>query len=686
MKPTSHVVWLVFILSCPASSQWVQTGPESADIMCFGKKDSILFVGTLGGHVFTSLNSGSSWIPATNGLLGGAVHSIVPMQSTIFVATKDGVFRSEDNGETWTQANNGLSSTRIWSLIAKGSDIFAGTDGGGIFRSSNGGVNWIHSSNGFSPVFVPTLASNKSALFAGTYGSGVFRSTDNGSSWSQLELGVSDLRISGIVANDSTIFVAADRGAGVFRSTDNGESWTRTNVGLINGYVWSILDSPAGVFVGTGGSGVFRSTNNGDSWTQVNQGLTILLIRALTYVDSRVLVGTLDGVFHFVDGTSRWERSCNGLSSVNITALTVHKSNLFAGSFGAGVFRSSDSAKTWTRTITDLDMEVRAIAMTDSSVIVGTEFGVYLSTNGGATWTRPKSGLQITTSFRALAARDSKVFAISYNGEPFFSMDYGMNWARIKSNITLPRPNTLALFDSTLVAGTIKGVLVSTNSGATWEETSLSIGEVLCLTRCDSFLFAGTNGHGVLRSTDFGRNWTKVNNGLLSPIVFGLSSSHSMVFAGTWREGIFCSLDKGTTWFPINGDLADKRVSALTVIDSFLIAGTNGSGVWYRPLPHFLSSVTFDPDITPATFYLQQNFPNPFNPSTVISFTIGSESFVTLSIFDLLGREKDNLLAEHLPPGTFSREWNAASFPSGVYLCRLQAGSQTQTRKLLLLR
>jgi hypothetical protein len=88
----------------------------------------------------------------------------------------------------------------------------------------------------------------------------------------------------------------------------------------------------------------------------------------------------------------------------------------------------------------------------------------------------------------------------------------------------------------------------------------------------------------------------------------------------------------------------------------------------------------------PTHFSLDQNYPNPFNPSTTISFRLPSQSFVTLRVFDALGREVSILLTGELPVGTYARQWNAAGLPSGVYFYRLQAGSFTETKKLLLLR
>jgi hypothetical protein len=85
-------------------------------------------------------------------------------------------------------------------------------------------------------------------------------------------------------------------------------------------------------------------------------------------------------------------------------------------------------------------------------------------------------------------------------------------------------------------------------------------------------------------------------------------------------------------------------------------------------------------------FRLSQNYPNPFNPSTTISFGLPSRSFVSLKVFDMIGREVAIIVSEELPSGNYSRQWNAAKMTSGIYFYRLQAGSYTETKKLILLR
>ena len=88
---------------------------------------------------------------------------------------------------------------------------------------------------------------------------------------------------------------------------------------------------------------------------------------------------------------------------------------------------------------------------------------------------------------------------------------------------------------------------------------------------------------------------------------------------------------------------------------------------------------------TPGAFALYQNYPNPFNPSTTISFSLPSKAFVSLKVFDVLGRKISILVSEELTEGNHSCQWNAVNVPSGIYFYRLQAGTLTKTMKLVLL-
>ena len=88
----------------------------------------------------------------------------------------------------------------------------------------------------------------------------------------------------------------------------------------------------------------------------------------------------------------------------------------------------------------------------------------------------------------------------------------------------------------------------------------------------------------------------------------------------------------------------------------------------------------------PAAFSLFQNFPNPFNPSTIIRFTIPKESEVNLTVYNLLGQKVITLINKELPMGTYNIRFDASKYSSGVYIYNLKAGNYLKTKKMILLK
>ena len=94
----------------------------------------------------------------------------------------------------------------------------------------------------------------------------------------------------------------------------------------------------------------------------------------------------------------------------------------------------------------------------------------------------------------------------------------------------------------------------------------------------------------------------------------------------------------------------------------------------------------FDEFVNPITFYLSQNFPNPFNPSTDIYYQLRVSGNVTLKIFNIIGSEVVTLVNEEKSAGSYGVNFNASNIPSGVYFYRLQSGSFIETKKMILMK
>lgn len=221
------------------------------------------------------------------------------------------------------------------------------------------------------------------------------------------------------------------------------------------------------------------------------------------------------------------------------------------------------------------------------------------------------------------------------------------------------------------------------DSEAQWIQTKGPYGgNIQSLAVSGIYLFAGTQLGGVFRSNNNGTNWTAVNNGLTDHNVRSFAFWGTNLFAGT-SYGVFLSTDYGTSWTAINNGLTNTYVTSLAVLGTNLFAGTS-RGVWRRPLSEM--SIQSLSNEVPEQYSLEQNFPNPFNPVTNLEFGISKLGFVTLKIYDLLGKEVAKLVNEKLSPGRYRVEFDVSGLPSGVYFYRLETEGFLETKSMVLLK
>jgi len=153
---------------------------------------------------------------------------------------------------------------------------------------------------------------------------------------------------------------------------------------------------------------------------------------------------------------------------------------------------------------------------------------------------------------------------------------------------------------------------------------------------------------------------------------------------------------EGVDFFP-NGNIliGNGATSSVKMFDSSgnyikdLIP--SGSGGLVTPNAVVLREVTTlpvqdDENLPFNTFELNQNYPNPFNPSTSIQYTVGNRQFVTLKVYNALGKEIITLVNKEVSTGNHEVEFDATNLPSGVYFYQLQARSFIETRKMILLK
>jgi hypothetical protein len=255
--------------------------------------------------------------------------------------------------------------------------------------------------------------------------------------------------------------------------------WVTGNIGL-PGSLTSVAVTPGSLFAGTSTGGVFSCTSLAlDTgypnliWEPVNSGLSNMNVTVLTYartVKELLLAGTDSGVYFSTNLNSSsgisWSAINKGLTNKAIRSLAVSGTNIFAGTNGGGIFRSTDTGANWAAINTGLtNMNVYAIAVSGTNVLVPSA-NVFIGTNGGGV---------------------------------FRSTDTGASWAAV--NIGLPNLNVHALVYSTnLFAGTDSGIFMSTNNGTSWTavNTGLTNLRIRALSVFLSYLYVGADD-GVWR-------------------------------------------------------------------------------------------------------------------------------------------------------------------------------------------
>lgn len=274
----------------------------------------------------------------------------------------------------------------------------------------------------------------------------------------------------------------------------------------------------------------------------VQSGLDGTYVRTISLSGPNLFVGTSgDGVFRSTNEGTSWSAINAGLTNLYVNAFTVSGTNLFAGTEGSGVFRSTNNGANWNATSALPDPYVYALAAVGTNLFAGTDGadGVYISSNNGASWVA--SGLGLTnTRIRALASSGSHLFTGTFGGGVFRSTNNGANWTPASAGLTNTYINAITISGTDLFASTEGGIFLSTNDGSTWTEVSAGLTDnyTHAIIRFSTNLFAGTED-GVFLSTNNGTNWTPVSTGLTNTVIWALGISDTYLFSGTNGNGLW---------------------------------------------------------------------------------------------------------------------------------------------------
>ncbi len=379
------------------------------------------------------------------------------------------------------------------------------------------------------------------------------------------------------------------------------------------------------------------------------------------------------------------------------------------------VLRTTDGGKTWDASpghLLSVFAPRNGLAFFDAKhAIVVCDRGVVLTTrDAGQRWAWPYTILggsnQPRRCLSAVYAGATNIYVGADSGWVFHSLDGGTTWSSEKVSEYPIR--SLFVWRGTYAMGlrvyalTPHSILSKTEfPPSSWKETPLPAFQGL-----SSEAFDGEFSHGggpgflvgvqgdkhmapiVLRkasSTD--SIWEGRTTGMhMDGAIYGVSApSDSVIYICGTGGSIYRSGDSGLTW-SLQLVPTTKTLRAISFFDEKHGIAVGDSGIILHTTSGGVTSVRHNGMPVLSQYRLENNYPNPFNPSTTISFNLPSRLFVSLKIFDALGREVTVVCSEELATGRHSRQWNAESFPSGVYFYRLQAGVYSETKMLQLLK
>jgi len=524
----------------------------------------------------------------------------------------------------WQQLNNMPFAGNISAFVPDPVDsqvVYAGTSGG-VYKSIDGGVNWLETPILTAPnvLSVAVDKTDNSVLYA-MVGDGLYKTTDGGGSWVFLNSGKycyehASLTIS---PNNNQVLYVGYNTCGVYKSVDGGVSWTQINNGLP-------LTLP--------------ST---DSYTYINTVNSLVIDPS---DDQTLYAGTYNGIYKTVDGGATWNAVNIGVQSTNNTSKIIsfisidpiNTQTLFAGSsYSSGMFKSIDGGATWTAITNPFNSSSSLLVSPADSkkLFLASPNGIATSSDGGSTWTKMVSYSQYFTKNYYLAISPlnpqivfywgpAGIYKLDNGGNSWSATNYGSLKSLVITSIAIDPTNAKVLY-----AGTDSiGLLKSTDSGSSWLTVAPYSGEPIIAIAIDpvtsqnvfyeaaggplyrfsynswlgvdnyiatsSFaidsvtgqtIYSGTYGDGVHKSTDGGKTWTIVKNGLPSnPSILALHidpANSDVVYAGIY-PGIYKTTDGGKNWSISNNGISNGTINSITSskLSNNIVYAGGGLGVY----------------------------------------------------------------------------------------------------------
>ena len=280
-----------------------------------------------------------------------------------------------------------------------------------------------------------------------------------------------------------------------------------------------------------------------------------------------------------------------------------------------------------------------------------------------------------------VAVGDSGIIIKTTNG--------GTNWIPLISETENPlRGVKMTDISYGYAVGEQGTILKTTNGGTSWFSQSSGTNNGLRdIDFFDSYngIIVGDSGK-ILQTTDGGIHWEQKFSGTINDLYNVFYIDLNKVFIVGDLGIILGSSDSGSNWICVASQTQNPLLNSIffTDVNQGIAVGTDG--IIIRTKSGGLTDVIDNVYNVSSKYSLEQNYPNPFNPTTTINYEIPERGFVTLKVYDILGREVTILINEEKPAGSYEVQFTASGLTSGIYFYQIKAGEYSETKKMILLK
>ncbi|MHB8852931.1 MAG: YCF48-related protein [Ignavibacteriaceae bacterium] len=472
--------------------------------------------------------------------------------------------------------------------------------------------------------------------------------------------------------NSESVYILTN--VGLIKSTNSGTDWEVINVDL--GYLSKFFSHDKNNGFIYGYSTFFRTSNSGNSWTNVDSSIKEDLISTDFINVSNGLALSRNGIYKTTDGGHNWVNKFSdpiNSNSPNGMVMT-NDSDGWAIPAWDKIYKTTDSGETWNEIyISNKESYYNGIAFYNEnlgliySISEETTPHVFearyrlVTTDGGKNWSRIEIDSNTQTSYfdKVKFVDPQHLWALNRNAL-WLSKDTARTWKKMFGESNFIGTYSFDFYDTLhgVFTESSYNAFITTDGGQTWKQITKPEG---C--QPNDVKILGPNVFGEYRALECGRS------GLLMEYDFNGTGeiTYSSVLASYTKKS-----------------LNDISVCVKDGFPYVWIAG-EGFTILYRQYEKIITAVK-DKEIVSNQFDLQQNFPNPFNPSTEIIYKIPKPGLVQLKIYDILGREIVALVNEVQTSGVHKKIMHGESWPSGIYFYRLKAGDFISTKKMVLLK